>query len=106
MSSAQFFTYLLVMAGVTYLIRVLPFALITKKIENDRIRSFLYYIPYAVLTAMTIPAALTSTGHVVSAAAGLAAAVILAMRKKSLTFVAVAACAVVYVVELLCGILM
>ena len=51
-----FFLYLLVMAGVTYLIRMLPLVLCRKKIENRFIRSFLYYIPYAVLSAMTIPA--------------------------------------------------
>ena len=89
------------MAGTTYLIRVLPFALITKKIENTFIRSVLYYIPYAVLAAMTLPAAVYATRNVISACAGIAVAVFFAYKGKSLTFVAVAACAAVYAVEFL-----
>ncbi len=88
------------MAGSTYLIRALPFSLLTKKIENKYIKSFLYYIPYAVLSAMTIPAALFATKSIISAVTGLIVAVILALKGKSLTFVAVSACIVVYVTEL------
>ena len=88
------------MAGSTYLIRALPFSLLTKKIENKYIKSFLYYIPYAVLSAMTIPAALFATNSIISAVTGLIVAVILALKGKSLTFVAVSACIVVYVTEL------
>lgn len=99
MNNEQFFIYLFIMAGVTYLIRALPFALITKKIENTFIRSFLYYIPYAVLTAMTIPAVFYATGSIISAAVGLAVAIFFSFRGKSLTFVAVAACIAVYVTE-------
>lgn len=95
-----FFLYLLVMSGSTYLIRVIPFALVREKIENRFIQSFLYYIPYAVLTAMTLPAVLYATDHLVSALAGLMVAVIFALWGKGLTIVAVAACAAVYVVEL------
>ena len=95
-----FFLYLLIMAGSTYLIRAIPFALIREKIENPFIRSFLYYIPYAVLTAMTLPAVLYATDHFVSALAGVMVAVIFALWGKGLTVVAVAACAVVYVTEL------
>ena len=76
--------YIFVMAGVTYLIRMLPLTLIQKKITNIYIRSFLYYIPYACLTAMTFPAILYATKSPVSGAAGLLTAVILALRKKSL----------------------
>ena len=61
MNNTQYFIYLLIMAGSTYLIRAVPFSLLTKKIENKYIKSFLYYIPYAVLSAMTIPAALFAT---------------------------------------------
>lgn len=100
MNNAQFFSYLALLAGSTYLIRALPFALITKKIKNRFIQSFLYYIPYAVLTAMTIPAAFYATDHMLSAIGGLAVAVLLALKKKSLTVVAVAACVAVYVIEL------
>ncbi len=101
MNNTQFFIYLFLMAGITYLIRVLPFALITEKIESKRIKSFLYYIPYAVLSAMTIPAVLYATKNIVSAAAGLVVAVLLALKNKSLTFVAVASCLVVLLVEFL-----
>ena len=87
------------MAGSTYLIRVIPFAAITGKIENPYIKSFLTYIPYAVLTAMTIPACLTATDYAVSAAIGLAVAIIFALRNKSLTTVAIAACTSVWISE-------
>lgn len=96
----SFFLYLLIMAGSTYLIRMVPFAFVREKIENRFIRSFLYYIPYAVLTAMTLPAALYATDHMVSALAGVVVAVFFALWEKSLTTVAVAACMAVYAVEL------
>ena len=92
--------YIAVMAAVTYLIRLLPLTLIRKKIENRFIRSFLYYVPYATLSAMTFPAILTATGSVVSAALGFAAALFLAFRGKSLLTVAVFASAAVLVCEL------
>lgn len=95
------FLYILVMAAVTYLIRMLPLTLIRRRIENRFIRSFLYYVPYATLAAMTFPAILTATGSVISAALGFAAALILAFRGKSLLTVAVCASAVVLVCELL-----
>lgn len=100
MSIRTYFIYLLIMAGTTYLIRALPFAAVKKKIENRFIRSFLYYIPFAVLTAMTIPDIFTATASVISASVGLLVAIILALRGKSLTTVAVAACCAVYISEL------
>ncbi len=100
MDNKQFFLYLLVMAGSTYLIRAIPFAAVKKKIENKFIQSFLYYIPYAVLTAMTIPAIFTATGSVVSASVGLAVAVILSLIGKDLTTVALLSCVAVFLVEL------
>ena len=61
----SFFAYLIVMAGVTYLIRMIPFVLVKEKIKNRFILSFLHYIPYAVLTVMTIPAIFsTATGTI------------------------------------------
>ena len=57
----QFFSGLAVMAGVTYLVRMLPLVLVKKKIENRFINSFLYYVPYAVLAVMTVPAIFSST---------------------------------------------
>ncbi len=90
---------ILLMAATTYLIRMLPFTLFQKEIKNVHIKSFLYYVPYACLTAMTIPAILYATQSVISAAAGLVVALILGWWKKSLPVVAVAACVTVYVVE-------
>ena len=100
MTTSTFFLYLLLMAGSTYLIRVLPFIAIRHQIHNRFIRSFLYYIPYAVLTAMTIPAIFTSTGSVISAAAGLIIAVILSLLGRDLTTVALISCAAVFITEL------
>lgn len=101
----KFFLYLIVMAGVTYLVRTLPFVLAKKKIENTFIRSFLYYVPYAVLGAMTIPAIFYATSSVISAVVGLAVALVLAFAKRSLLTVAVAASAAVYICELLMSLL-
>lgn len=98
------YAYIFVMAGVTYLIRMLPLTLIQKKITNVYIRSFLYYIPYACLTAMTFPAILYATESPVSALAGFAVAVLLALKKKSLVTVAIFACAAVFIVERIMGI--
>ena len=73
------YAYIFVMAGVTYLIRMLPLTLFQKKITNVYIRSFLYYVPYACLTAMTFPAILYATDSPISAFAGLVVAVIFAL---------------------------
>ena len=100
MDNSEFFVYLLLMAGSTYLIRTIPFVLVNKKIKNNFIRSFLTYIPYAVLAAMTVPAAFFATRHIISAALGLPVALLLGLKGKSLTTVAVAACAAVFVMEL------
>ena len=100
MNNYVFFLYLLILAGSTYLIRVIPFVAIKNKINNRFIRSFLAYIPYAVLTAMTIPAVFYATNWWAGAAAGLIVAVIFALKEKGLTVVAVAACVAVFVVEL------
>lgn len=93
--------HVLVMAGVTYLIRMLPFVLFKKKIENIFIKSFLYYVPFAVLGAMTFPAIFSSTSSVYSAIAGTIAAVFLAFKEKGLLTVASSACLTVYIVEAL-----
>ncbi len=83
--------YIFVMAAVTYLIRMIPFTFFRKKIKSRFFRSFLYYIPYAVLSAMTIPAIFYSTGNIVTAVAGTAVAVILAYFNLPLIVVALAA---------------
>ena len=90
-----------VMALVTYLVRVLPIVIFRKKITNRTVKSFLYYVPYAVLSAMTFPAIFTSTGTYSSAIAGCAAAVILAYIKKGLLTVAVGAAAAVFIVQMI-----
>lgn len=88
------------MAGVTYLIRVLPLTLIRKEIKNTYIRSFLYYVPYVTLSVMTFPAILTATASVWSAVIALVIAIFLAYRGKSLFVVSLAACAAVFLTEL------
>lgn len=93
------YLYILVMAGVTYLIRMLPLALSKKEITNIYIKSFLYYVPYACLAAMTFPAILYSTASIYSALAGLLVAVLAAYRGKSLLTVALLACTAVFIVE-------
>ena len=98
--SKNAFIYIIVMAAVTYLIRVLPLTLIRKEIKNPFIRSFLFYVPYVTLSVMTVPAILSATASVWSAAAALVVAVFLAYRGKSLFQVSLAACAVVFLTEL------
>ena len=93
MNWSSFLTYLAVMAGVTYLIRAVPFVVFRKKIRSRFIRSFLAYIPYAVLTAMTVPAIFYSTGDMVTAAVGTAVALVLAYLNCPLIVVALAAAA-------------
>ncbi len=85
--------YIAVMAGVTYLIRLIPFTLFRRKITSPFFRSFLYYIPYAVLSAMTIPAIFSSTGSLPTAIFGTVAAAALAYLGKPLILVALAASA-------------
>ena len=98
--TASIAAYILVMAGVTYLIRMLPFVIFRKKIKSRFVKDFLYYVPYAVLGAMTIPAVFFSTGNIISAVIGLAAAVILAFKGKGLLPVAAAGCIGAFVMEL------
>jgi branched-subunit amino acid transport protein len=99
----RFFLYLAVMAGVTYLIRMLPLALFHRPIRSRYIRSFLYYVPYAVLSAMTFPDILNAAGRWESSLAGLVAAVMLSLWEKSLTVVAVFSCLAALGVHLVLG---
>lgn len=101
----NFFLYLAVMAIVTYLIRVIPLVLVKREITNKFILSFLYYIPYAVLSVMTIPAIFFAVDFVVSGVVGFIVAVILALKDKSLTTVACFSCLAVLVTELLIGVI-
>jgi len=93
------YLYVFVMAVTTYLIRAIPLTLMKKPIRSRFLRSFLHYVPTACLTAMTFPAILYATDHVISGAAGLLVGVVLAFKNKSLIVVAVASCATVFIVE-------
>ena len=99
------YLYILVMAVTTYLIRALPLLFLKKPIQSRFIRSFLHYVPVACLTAMTFPAILYTTDHLISGAVGLTLAVLLALKKKSLILVAAAACLGVFLTEQLIKIL-
>ena len=91
--------YILTMAVTTYLIRVIPLTVFRKPIRSRFLRSFLHYVPYACLTAMTFPAILTSTESILSGAAALVVGVVLAYRGKSLLTVSLAASAAVMATE-------
>ena len=93
------YTVIILMAVTTYLIRMLPFTLFQREIKNKTVKSFLFYVPFACLTAMTIPSILYATQSMISAAAGLVVALILGWNKKSLPVVAVAACVTVFIFE-------
>ncbi len=101
MHNIPFWLYLLVSAGVTYLIRMLPMVLFQKKIKNRYVLSFLYYMPYAVLTVMTIPAIFSSTANAFSAVVGFLAAVVLSYFGKSLVTVAALSSVAVLIAETL-----
>jgi branched-subunit amino acid transport protein len=92
--------YILVMAAVTYMVRMLPLALIRREIRSNYVRSFLHYVPFVTLAIMVFPAILGSTAHPASGALGALAAVGLAYRGGNLIQVALLACAVVFAVEL------
>lgn len=99
MNWGDYLPYLIVMAGVTYLIRMLPLTVFRKEIHSRFIRSFLHYVPYAVLGAMTFPDVLTSTGSLWTALAGLIVAMVMAWRGRSLLTVAIGACLTVAAVQ-------
>lgn len=96
----SYLMYILVMAGVTYLVRMLPMTLIKGKLRSPFIQSFIYYVPYAVLSAMTIPAIFYSTPDILPSAAGLVTAVLIAFLGKSLLTVALSTCGAVLICEL------
>lgn len=101
MKISQLLIYILVMALVTYLVRMLPLVFFKRRIENRFVKSFLYYVPYAVLAAMTFPAILYATSSVASALVGLCVALILAFMERGLLTVALSSCAAVIITELL-----
>lgn len=95
------YLYIAVVALVTYLIRVLPLTLIRREIKNPFLRSFLYYVPYVTLAAMTFPAILHTTDSLWSGLAALVAGVLVAWFSGNLFLVAASGCVVVFLVELL-----
>ena len=87
------------MAAVTYLVRVLPLVLIKKEITNIYVKSFLYYVPYACLAAMTVPAIFSSTSYLISAIVGLIVAIVITLLNRSMIIVALSSCAAVFITE-------
>ena len=103
MDTKTMLSYIAVMAIVTYLIRMLPLTLFTRKIESRFVRSFLFYVPYAVLGAMTFPAIFSSAGGLIPSLAGTVIALILAFCGKGLLTVALCACAAAFLAGLIPG---
>jgi len=94
------YIYIACMAGITFLIRVLPLTLIRKPIRNVTIRSFLYYVPYVTLAVMTFPAILDATQSPIAALAALLVAMVLAWFRLGLVPVAICSCVTVFLLEL------
>lgn len=97
----KLYPYLLVMALVTYLIRMLPLAFFRRKITSPFLLGVLHYMPFAVLGTMTVPAIFTSTGAILPSVVGFLAALLLGLRRRSLLEVALAATAAAYVTSLI-----
>ncbi len=97
------YIYIAAMALTTYLVRMLPLTVFRRPIRSRFFRSFLHYVPYACLAAMTFPAILQDTASLLSGAAALAVAIVLAYLNQSLIVVALASSAAVFIVERLMG---
>jgi len=93
----------ILMAAVTYIPRVLPMIFVKERLKSRFLRSFLYYVPFAALGAMTFPAILYSTGDMASAVIGMAVALILALFERGLLEVAVGSIVTVYLIQLFIG---
>lgn len=91
MNTMEMLLSVAIMAGITYLIRVLPITVLRKKISSAFIQSFLFYIPYAVLAALTFPAIFTATGNPFASVAGTLVALVLAYFDRGLVIVAIGA---------------
>lgn len=102
MNTQYILSCIAVMALVTYLIRAIPMVVFQKKIQNRWIQSFLYYVPYVVLSAMTVPEVFSSTGSVSSAVAGFVVAVLLAFFKRGLLTVAIGAALTSFIMQIVC----
>ena len=88
------------MAVVTYIPRVAPMIFVKQRLKSRFLRSFLYYVPYAALGAMTFPGILYSTGQITSALIGMSVALVLAFFERGLLEVALGAIVAVYLVQL------
>ena len=97
------YVYIAAMAVTTYLVRMLPLAVFRRPIKSRFVRSFLHYVPYACLAAMTFPAILQDTASLVSGVAALVVAVVLAYFDQSLIVVALSSSAAVFIVERMMG---
>ena len=97
----NYWIMLAAMAVTTYLIRMIPFAAFRFKIKSRFVSDFLYYVPYAVLGAMTVPYIFYATGNIYTSAIGFAVAFVLAYRGMSLLTVAAASCLAAYIVGFL-----
>ncbi|MBO4360449.1 MAG: AzlD domain-containing protein [Eubacteriaceae bacterium] len=91
--------YILIMASVSFLIRVLPLTLIRRPIKNRFIRSFLYYVPYVTLAVMTFPAIIEATREPLAGLGALAVGAVMAWMGAGLLPVAVTCCLVVLLME-------
>ena len=96
----SYIPYILTMALVTYLIRMIPLTFFQKELKSPFIKSFLFYVPYAVLGAMTFPAIFTCTTNLIPGIIGTLAALILAYKERSLLTVAIVACIAVYIADI------
>ena len=105
MNTTDYIIYLIAMAVTTYLVRTVPFIIFRKKVDNKFIKSFLYYIPYAVLGTMTFPVIVYSTGSIVSGTIATIVAFVLAYMKKSMVFTAIVACIVAYLTNVIMSLL-
>lgn len=101
MSSSEIYIYILIMAGVSMAIRILPLTLIQKQIKSRFIQSFLYYVPYITLAVMTFPAIVNATQSPLSGALALVVGIITAWLGASLFQVAVSCCCSVFILEML-----
>ena len=99
--SIRFLVYLAVMAGITYLIRVIPMLLFRGKVKNRLLRSFLYYVPYTVLAAMAFPTVITFTDHLLTGILATAVCIVLSLCRRGLIVVAIGGAVTVLLCEML-----
>ena len=97
----EILVYIIIMAVITYLIRMLPLVVFRREIKNRFVKSFLYYVPYVTLSVMTFPAILTATGDIRTGLAGFATALVMAWGGLSLPAVAAGACLAVLIAGML-----